>query len=292
MLIIKIHYGLGNQLFQYAFGRALSLRKNVPFALDLYFYHSAPQDPKHPRAYQLDRFCIRENIIPDDEVSKFIDPTPIEKGMTRLETLIRPYYKRRIVYERDLVFDENMWNVEDDAYLVGYWQDLRYFCDYEEQIREDLRFRQAPDGKDKELMEEIRGCNSVGIHVRRGDYLTDPFTLDLAGITSLDFYRRSVADMAGKVSDPRYFVFTDDPDWVRQNLDLGIEYQLVHHNDQLRAFEDMRLLSSCRHFILSNSSFSWWGAWLGEHKGKIVYAPAVWRRSGPNMYTPPQWNRI
>jgi hypothetical protein len=292
MLIIKIHYGLGNQLFQYAFGRSLSLRKKIPFFLDVHFYRSQQQSSEHPRLYQLDQFNIKENIISDEDVSSFINPDFWQRRSANLGCLIKPYYKRRIVYERGLSFDKHMWEVEDDVYLAGYWQDLRYFADVEDVIRKDLSFKNEAVGENKEMLSRLLNVESVGIHVRRGDYLTDEKTIELAGVADLPYYNGALSFMNAKLTNPQYFVFTDDPDWVRTHFDVEVQFELVTINGQDKGYEDLHLLSHCRHQVISNSSFGWWGAWLNNHPGKIVVAPKVWRKNGVDMFKPEAWTLI
>jgi hypothetical protein len=237
----------------------------------------------------LNKFCIEENIISVADVSKFIDPTFIQRRAANLENLVKPYYKRRIVYERDLSFDENMWNVDEDAYLAGYWQDLRYFSDHENVIRDDLRFKHDPDPLNEAYLKKITDVESVGIHVRRGDYLTDKFTVEQVGMADMKYYRNAIEYIYQNSTDPRYFVFTDDPDWVRTHFDVSVKYELIAHNGQEKGYEDLRLLSACCHQVISNSSFGWWGAWLNNNKDKIVVAPKVWRKNGPDMFKPENW---
>ncbi|HLO79809.1 MAG TPA: alpha-1,2-fucosyltransferase [Chitinophagaceae bacterium] len=289
MFIVKIHYGLGNQLFQYAFARSLSLKRGIPFSMDLHFYRQHKQNPDHPRVYQLNKFHIQENVISDEQVDQWLNPSTLDRGVIKLENLVRPYYKRRIVYERELVYDANMWEVEDDAYLAGYWQDLRYFQECEADIRNDFTFRDEPDQLNQSWLNRIKAVNSVGIHVRRGDYLTDKFTLEQVGMADMTYYKNAVQFVEQNITEPHYFVFTDDPDWVRKKFDIGVKYELIAHNNQENAYQDLRLLSACNHQVISNSSFGWWGAWLNSNTDKIVVAPRVWRINGPDMYKPATW---
>jgi hypothetical protein len=289
MFIVKIHYGLGNQLFQYAFARSLALTRGVPFSMDLHFYQKHGQDPKHPRVYQLDKFCIQENLASDEVVEKLISPSIFDQGIIKLGIISRPYYKRRIVYERSLSYDENMWQVENEVYLAGYWQDLRYFEKCEPIIRSDFKFKTAPTGLNKELLEKINSVESVAIHVRRGDYITDGFHTEHVGVADMLYYRDATKFLEGEISEARYFVFTDDPVWVKKNFDLGYAFELIEHNNQVNAFEDLRLMSACKHQVISNSSFGWWGAWLNSNQEKIVIAPKIWRKNGPDMNKPANW---
>jgi hypothetical protein len=257
--------------------------------MDVHFYKTQQQDQEHPRLYQLDQFNIEENIISDEEVSTFINPDFWQRRSTNLESLIKPYFKRRIVYERDLSYDQNMWDVEDDVYLAGYWQDLRYFRDVEDVIRKDFSFKHEATGENKEMLSRLRSVESVGIHVRRGDYLTDEHTIELAGVADLPYYKHALSYMNDGLKNPQYFVFTDDPEWVRMNFEVDVPFELVTINGQDKGYEDLRLLSNCAHLVISNSSFGWWSGWLNNNPDKIVVAPRVWRKNGADMYKPESW---
>ncbi len=289
MLIVKLHYGLGNQLFQYALGRSLSIKKGVPFFLDVHFYKAQQENQEHPRLYQLNQFNVEENIISDNDVSSVINPDFWQRRGTNVESLIKPYFKRRIVYERDLSYDKNIWDVEDDVYLAGYWQDLRYFSDVEEVIRKDFLFKNEAKGENKKMLDRVHNVESVGIHVRRGDYLTDEKTIELAGVADLTYYKQAVSFMNAKLTNPQYFVFSDDPEWVRKHFDIEVPFELVEVNGQAKGYEDLRLLSHCAHQVISNSSFGWWGGWLNINPDKMVVTPKVWRKNGADMYKPKSW---
>ena len=291
MLIIKVHYGLGNQLFQYALARSLSIRRNTQFALDTSFF-STDIFTEHPRVYQLDRFDIVGRLASSEEIGRYTQPSFLKRRWRALERKLLPYYRQRVVNEVRLDFDENIFNVSDNAYIFGYWQDYRYFSGIEDQLKKELTFKGEPEGRNKEIADMIRSTSSVSLHIRRGDYLTDAYTVSNVGTCDADYYRRAVEEMAATVADPVFYIFSDDPVWVKENFRIGYPVVYVDNNPEEMAVEDLRLMSSCRHHITANSSFSWWGAWLCAYEGKKFISPRVWRSKGPDMFKPSGWKAI
>ena len=180
--------------------------------------------------------------------------------------------------ERHFHFDPEVASLPDGVCLEGYWQSERYFAQVADRVRHDLTLEKPPAGRDAELLAEIAAGNAVSLHVRRGDYVTDPAASATHGVCPLDYYRRAIAFIAERVADPVFFLFSDDPEWTRANLDLGGAATLVDHNGPDRGHEDLRLMSHCDHHIIANSSFSWWGAWLDPRPQKMVVAPRQWFR--------------
>jgi Glycosyl transferase family 11 len=291
MLIVKIHYGLGNQLFQYALARSLASRKKVDYRLDTTFY-STNVFTDHPRIYQLDRFNIREQLAGREEIERYTHPSFLQRRWRNLESRLRPYYKQRVVNEVRLDFDENIFLVNSDTYLFGYWQDLRYFSEIEDDLKKELTFRYAPEGRNKELLDQIRSSASVSLHIRRGDYLTDSYTVNNVDSCNADYYRRAVEEIARAVDRPVFFIFSDDLAWVRENFSIPFQTVFVDNNPQENAVEDLRLMSNCRFHITANSSFSWWAAWLSGYPDKKVAVPKTWRSKGPDMHIPAGWMAI
>jgi hypothetical protein len=288
MIIVKIHYGLGNQLFQYALARSLSLQLKVSFKLDNSFFNGIP-DKDHPRIYQLNHFNIIENIAGAKEINAFVKPGFLARRWLNLTHIGLPYYKRKVVYENGLSFDNNIFQIKDNSYLFGYWQDERYFSAVQDELRKDLSFKTPPSFRNKALLQQIQETTSVCIHIRRGDYLTDQSTVTSVGICDLPYYYKAIEIIKQKVKDPTFYIFSDEMEWVKKEFKIDQHCVYVDHNSQEAAFEDLRLMSACKNHILANSSFSWWGAWLSNNKDKVVVAPKVWRKQGPDMYLPKGW---
>jgi hypothetical protein len=214
-----------------------------------------------------------------------------------LERLFRRKPKRPATYvkERQYHFDPAILQITGDAYLAGNWNSEMYFADIADVIRTDFTFRQPPSGENLELFNSISEVEAVSIHVRRGDYVSNPKANQVHGTCDLDYYLAAAGQIKQKVANPHFFVFSDDPQWVRQHLHLPAPCTFVNHNGPLNGHEDMRLMSHCRHHIIANSGFSWWAAWLDPRADKVVVAPRRWFRTekyDTSTLIPGGWIRI
>ena len=167
-------------------------------------------------------------------------------------------------------------DVPNDCYLMGNWQTESYFENFQETIRADFSFRLPPAGLNAVLFDQISRVSAVSLHVRRGDYVTNPSSLAFHGLCSLNYYRRAINYISDRVDNPVFYIFSDDILWVRENLQLKHSCHYVESNEGMESYNDMRLMSQCQHHIIANSSFSWWGAWLNPKADKIVIAPRIW----------------
>jgi hypothetical protein len=180
-------------------------------------------------------------------------------------------------------------------YLNGYWQSEKYFKSAEDKLRSELCLFDKPDEANQKILDEIVQCPAVSLHIRRGDYITNPSAALVHGVCSLDYYHSAIRHITAHVENPYFFVFSDDPQWVKDNLKIGYPVQFVEANGPDRGAEDMRLMKSCRHHIIANSSFSWWAAWLNDRLDKIVVAPRIWfldTKIDTKDLIPEQWHRI
>lgn len=280
MIIVKLMGGLGNQMFQYAAGRRLAQRYNAELKLDL-SHLGGNQDGITPRSFDLKHLNITAAIASPREMAEMCRPVP-----SRIEYLwlwlrqsvglkkTRPYLLR----EGQFHFDPELLHAPDNVYMEGYWQSERYFADISSIIRREFACKAPLAGANLELAEMITGCNSVSIHVRRGDYVTSKAASEYHGVCSLDYYRSCIDELAQAVPGLRLFVFSDEPGWAREQLKTGFPTTVVSHNGPEGAHEDLRLMSLCRHNINANSSFSWWGSWLNVNPEKMVFAPKLWFR--------------
>ena len=262
MVVSTLIGGLGNQMFQYAAGRALALRTGARLVLDVGWLERPPAHLT-PRRYELGCFQIQA------EVAQIYPRTAFE----RLRELLRlsPPVWREAMFQ----FKPRTLELTRSARLVGYWNSERYFADHAGQIREDLAFCDPPSGSNRELAERIRETTAVSVHVRRGDYFDNAAIHAFHGVLPVDYYLTASARIRDAVRDPHFYVFSDDPDWCRSNLELGGPTTVVDHN-RGHGSEDLRLTSLCAHHVIANSSFSWWGAWLNPRPDKIVIAPRRW----------------
>ncbi|MEW5961408.1 MAG: alpha-1,2-fucosyltransferase, partial [Chloroflexota bacterium] len=266
--------GLGNQLFQYAAGRRLSVLHQTPLKFDIFAFKYY-----EGREYNLKPFCIQEAFATPDEVAKITgtDKKGLARFLFRVGKRLKPYYRRPVFSEPHIrPYDPNILKTLREIYLDGYWQTEKYFIDIQDVIRRELTVKIEPDPQSREIAEEIIRTNAVSIHVRRGDYVSSSQINKVHGFLGLDYYRQCVRLIIEKVTNPHFFIFSDDPAWVVENLRLDYPTTYVTHNDASRNYEDLRLMSLCKHNIIANSSFSWWGAWLSSNPPKIVLAPQRW----------------
>jgi hypothetical protein len=276
MILVGITGGLGNQMFQYAFGRALAVKTNLPVRYDISTYKKY-YDPS--RSFQLQHFNIKHWIASASEIKYFNHPQsyfPSSKA-ERLFLRIRDYVKPpRLFYENALSFDDHVFNVADNTYLLGYWQSERYFSAAAAPLCTEFTLAEPLDGLNQELVARMQNGNSVSIHVRRGDYVTHPTISKQHGTLPLSYYHNAVAYIASKVTNPVFYVFSDDLDWSRRNVKPPFPVHYVGHNGGEKSYLDLVLISSCKHNIIANSTFSWWGAYLNGNEEKIVIAPQQW----------------
>jgi hypothetical protein len=278
MIIVKLMGGLGNQMFQYAMGRSLAHRHNTQLKLDLSFLESTPEVTT-PRVYELEHFNITGEIATPLEVAEFTGKYNdlFQSALVKMRRLIGLSAASPFHYvERHFHFDPAVLDAPDNTYLEGYWQSEKYFRDTEDIILHEFVVTSEPDEWNRRMAEEIEATASFSIHVRRGDYVADKATSEYHGVCSLDYYRTAVDMIVSQIKSPHFFVFSDDPAWVKENLELRYPVTFMDHNGPRRSHEDLRLMSLCKHHIIANSSFSWWGAWLCRNPNKIVIAPERW----------------
>lgn len=298
MIIVQLTGGLGNQMFQYAAGRSLALAKGVALKLDISALASPGPGEQTRRDYSLGCFALPAGMASRAEVEALLHP--LGRGLAgrllaRVERL-RPRHARRLYhFEHPGLFDPNFFRAGRNVYLAGYWQSEKYFNRYEEILRGDFQVKRALAGENARLAELARGMESVSLHVRRQDYVTNAQHSRTHGTCPTAYYDAAMALVRQRVASPVYFVFSDDMAWCRANLRFAGPAHFVEHNPGDRAYEDLRLMSLCKHHIVANSSFSWWGAWLNPNREKIVIAPWKWFRDytrASRDLVPEGWERI
>lgn len=265
MLIIQLTGGLGNQMFQYAATRAQALRLGTELYLDKSHFLTTPTGKKNLRQYELYHFNVKEQFR-----------KPQFHWVKKYFRVKNMYFQVETFREEHVHLHPEFFDIKDNTYIEGCFQSEDYFRQFEEVIRKELSFKTPPTGLNAELLEEIKSVNAVSLHVRRGDYVSNPETLKAHGICGIDYYERAIKVIEEKIENPYFFLFSDEPEWVQQNLQLNHPFKVINHNKGENSFEDMRLMSACRHHIIANSSFSWWGAWLNPAKDKMVLAPQQW----------------
>jgi len=291
MIIVKIIGGLGNQLFQYAVGRHLAEIHKTELKIDILGFKAYKL-----HKYSLWPFNIQEKFASAEEVAVFgVRRRGIAERAIRRVLRRPPKFPPTYIREKQgSQFDPDVLNLSDVVYLYGSWQSEKYFKNIEEIIRKEFTVKFPLEGKNLELAEQIESCEAVSLHIRRGDYISDPKTNEVHGVCGLDYYLCCVEKLTATVGNPHFFVFSDEPEWARDNLGLHYPTTIVAHNGADKNYEDMRLMSQCKHHIIANSSFSWWGAWLNPRPGKLVYAPQQWfahDKWGFQDIVPTEWLR-
>ena len=282
-VFVKLQGGLGNQLFQYAAGRAVAVRNSAELLLDTRDYGT-----NNNRPYSLKHFCIKARVATIPECP------PHRTSRLRHQVWKRFGRNPRYVCEHGLALNSSVLSLGPDCYLHGYFQSEGYFADIAGRLRSELAFRTAPKGPNGEILNRITGENSVALHVRRGDYLS--VGPDYHPVLGRTYYDAAIAYISQRIDLPVIHVFSDCPEWVRKNLKFDYPAVIYDHNlDADCCHEDLRLMSACCHNIIANSSFSWWGAWLNPNPDKIVITPKTWFGGhvppAPDLI-PSTWHRI
>ncbi len=291
-IVVRQISGLGNQLFQYAAGMYYAKRFGGPMRLAI-----DPPQKAHsygsPRPFLLPNFSITAPyaVVTQQERLLLSEKRSLQPVLTAYCRLLGVEVLREQLEQRyTFVGDPPVRSDASTLYVAGYWQSHEMVDHVALEVREQFRFARPPEGRSAEVLRQI--CNTedaVSLHVRRGDY-----TLAAEGQIALpmEFYERAIEHFRERLKNPVFFVFSDDIAYTRANLPTDIRAVFVDHNDDATAHDDMRLMSSCQHHILANSSFSWWGAWLNPSKTKIVFAPKYWHLTAESYFPglcPPEW---
>lgn len=271
MKVVNIIGGIGNQMFQYAF--ALALKQKYPD-------EDVKLDTSHFNGYSLHNgFEIERNfglllpIASNKELRKLTFYTPNYK-MSRIIRKLFGYRKTEFKEPRLFTFWHEAFEIKGNCYYEGSWQNEKYFKDYSNEVRKAFSFKQPLGEKNDKLLNHINHSESVSIHVRRGDYLSDS---TYQGICDLPYYKNAIAYINENVGHPHFFIFSNDAKWCKEYIaPLCGDYTIIDWNDGIKSWADMQLMSLCKHNIIAHSSFSWWAAWLNSNKNKIVVSPKGW----------------
>lgn len=268
MITVNLLGGLGNQMFQYAFGRYLSQLLNQDLFLNTNIY----QQGKSNRKYDLDIFRLSECRIGDVEDNHYKDlvlrsnRVNINERFFHFDELLIKMVKEHAATQPA--------NGDFNLVISGFWQSLKYFQSIVKTLKNDFEFCNSPQVHWKTLYDEIRRTNSVMINVRRGDYLQK---LDYHGVVNIGYIEKSIAFMKSRVEHPVFYIFSDDMQWCRENIKEDTDFVFVDETYYDKKFQFyLQLMVRCKHFIISNSSFAWWSAWLAPYEDKIVIAPEKW----------------
>lgn len=279
-------------MFQYASARALSLEYEIPLSLDTSEFSSYSLH----QGYQLQRvFNIDAKIIDDVSMRNTLGWQAISFAKA---LLLRPgmaiFRNKKFIVEPHFHYWPKIKDVPYDCYIAGYWQSEKYFSKFSPWIRDDFSFIQPLNIKNSELVDQITHVNAVSLHVRRGDYVNSQMTSKVYENLSSTYYDAAIRHIVERISNPFFFIFSDDINWVRKNLKINFPCVYIDNNHGTESYIDMRLMSLCKFNIIANSSFSWWGAWLNKSREKIVVAPKCWFANGTNTQDliPQNWIKL
>ncbi|NOT76819.1 MAG: alpha-1,2-fucosyltransferase [Cyclobacteriaceae bacterium] len=268
MIIVRLRGGLGNQLFQYAAGSALAEHYKTELTLDLYTY------TKHPyRKFELSKFNIDAREATRKEIHQFTGSNPIIRYLNKREN----YFRCPTVFvQPHYHFYPDFLSLPSNLYLSGYWQSEKYF----ESISEKIRLQFSPslplDSKNEGMKMKMQTENSIAVHVRRGDYGAETkHSSSFFKVLPMDYYQKAISKMNSEIEQPIYYFFSDDSEWARKNF-TNMNAVFVDHNKGNESYKDLLLMSACKHNIIANSTFSWWGAWLNRNSEKKIIAPQQW----------------
>ena len=283
--------GIGNQMFQYALGRRLAIKHNTNLKLDLSWYANQTK-----RDYLLDHFQVNAQIASPREVETITRSTrrDLFSIFSRRYQRLLPYHHRHVILEKKSGFDPHILKASSNSYLFGYWQSEEYFKPIEHTIRKEFRLLEDLHPLNQSYLDKILSSRAVSIHIRRGDYLDSEIS-QVYHHCGMEYYQKAMDLIQHDCPNSLFFVFSDDLEWVQQNLAFGEDICFVDNNQLCRDWETVYLMSQCKHNIIANSSFSWWGAWLNRDPKKIVVAPQKWFTSPNNsraQMVPQKWIQI
>lgn len=266
MIIVKIFQGPGNQMFQYAYGLAAAKRVGTELKLDVSWYE---KNSGH-RSYILDRFNIQTPIATKEEIDYVRTKNGknfLEYRYNRLRDDWAPRHRKAVVKEDLSKFDEELKRPYKNSHIEGYFSTEQFFADAEKEVRSAFQFVNQMPANVQEIAGSINE-HTVAFSIRRGDFLENP----IHNICSIEYFQRAVKRMREIIPEPNLLIFSDEVDWIESNLKFDMPHRFVQ--DVEDHMDHMRLMSLCKHHIIPNSTFSWWGAWLSEPKA--VIAPDLW----------------
>jgi hypothetical protein len=308
-IIIQLLGGLGNQMFQYAFGLGLSLRTGASLLLDKTLLEDhRPGVHTTNRNYALDIFRLEAEFARRGDVRGYhpFGAGPpgkalfhVRKRLAAAGLLPAKLGPADMVREESFRFDPAMLDANPPLYAAGLWQSWKYLQGHDAQIRRDFSFRHALGDAGETIARRLGKADSVILHIRRGDYVNVAKNAELLGFVGADYYRRAIEDIHGLIAKPHFFVFSDDLEWSRRKLpQFGLEANYVDlpapEGVAQHAFE-MHLMSKGANFIIANSTFSWWSAWLAGDSADNVIAPARWFADSSvdaSDLLPPHWRKL
>ncbi|MEM8906560.1 MAG: alpha-1,2-fucosyltransferase, partial [Bacteroidota bacterium] len=291
MIITRLKGGMGNQMFQYAFGKSMATALQTDFQLDLTSLLDRSKKDFVHRNYDLDIFELTPNFNFNPSVLKWL----YRLKSSSITRMVKKYVEGGQQYIKEGHFHVVQSLIEqpqDRAFYDGWWQSETYFRTVAPEIRKAFRFKTPVLEAARPLLEKIEQHNSICLNVRRTDFLK----VDTLNTTNLAYFERGAQYLAERITEPHFFIFSDDIEWCQKNIQLPHPIQVVGHEIKGRKFGNyLQLMKACKHYIIPNSSFAWWAIWLNERPEKIVVAPKNWFND-PDINTtdlvPSNWVRL
>lgn len=294
MIITNINGGLGNQMFQYAFGAALAKAYQQPLKLSIDFFHKTTIH----NGFELDKvFQLDADIINKATLSKTVGFLRSRVAVRKLlhKKQIPIFHGAHFYVEPDINYVPNIAVINHlTQYFQGYWQSFRYFEQHQALIQKTFTFYQKLDEKNQSLLKKIQATESVAVHIRRGDYLNQK-ALSFHGLCSDEYYLNALKIVRQKYPQHELFIFSDDADYAENVFKNHTSSSIIiSHNKGSDSWKDMYLMSQCKHNIIANSTFSWWAAWLNSNPGKCIISPKQWFSTNLEAVDllPDSWVRI
>ena len=281
MILLRLKGGLGNQLFQYAAAKSLALKHNTEVILDLsLLLDRTPLTDMVFRDYELYAFNLEENFA-NQELIEYYNPLPTSY-LKRISNKLKKYiFKPSVYIESTHLYNSKFFNLPNDSCIIGLFQSEKYFQSIADIIKKEFEFKNSFPKIVTELGTYIKSKNAICVHVRRGDYISNPIYSSMLGSQSNEYYRNGVTLISEKTNIDELFIFSDDINWCIQNLKFETKTTFITNDLATNNHHaHLHLMSLCKHYVISNSTFAWWGAWLSSNQSKIVVAPKVWFKDG------------
>lgn len=276
MIVVKLMGGLGNQMFQYAFGKFLSVKHNTDLQLDLsYLLDRTPRENFVFRDYDLDIFPIKSQFMSESKLNNLLVNRQKDNIVNRLKGVFNKHLE--YVFESQFEFNNKYLDIANHSYLEGYWQSPKYFESISEIIRKDFLLNPDLTDKQVDMYKNIINSNSVCVNFRRADFVTIKTAIETHGVIPQIYYEKALDLLKKKNKDLHVYVFSDEIDWCKKHVKFDYPTTFVDH--ELSGFKFsvyLFLMSKCKHYVIPNSTFAWWAAWMNNNPDKIVIAPKQW----------------
>jgi len=292
-IIAQLQGGLGNQLFQYATGRALAFQKQATLLLD-HSWYTQTYDDVTPRELLLSELNTKGSLISFQP--KIRRPKRIQR-IAQTFWPINPFiFVEQAPYRFDPHLNKSPAFKQQNLYLMGYWQSYKYFESIKAILQSEISPKKAIDTHYQSYLQKIQSTTSAMVHVRRGDYVNLASAAKVHGFIGLDYYLEGMKLLLGKNPETHFFVFSDDIDWAKENLPYPERTTFVQSiNSSDAVIQELELMTHCQNHLIANSSLSWWAAWLSKNPNGVILCPKKWMNDTSldlNDLLPPSWQRI